>query len=229
MSWQFSPNAKKVRRAVYGHFLHGGWGKNNTAIMAETGLSQSEVEVALEELERGLMVMLQPGTHDVVKCPPWTNTPSRHAIAQNGKFVSFAGCSIEAINMSHCYPGDVVTIQSMCPQSGKHINLTFKDGQLLDLEPVGLVMHFGINPVFWEKDWFKACDNNNFFASAADVKSWETAHPEFKGVVLTAEQFPRLATYSRRLDFERGADVNPAIMLKFISDIGIPLPPGWAT
>ena len=66
MSWAFSDNAKKVRRSVYSHFLTQGRNENTAAIMAETGLSLDQVKDALLELERGLMVMLQPGTFDVV-------------------------------------------------------------------------------------------------------------------------------------------------------------------
>jgi len=227
MSWAFSDNAKKVRRSVYTHFLNLGRSENNATIMAETGLSLPQVKEALLELERGLMVMLQPGTMDVVKCPPWTNTPCRHVVESNGRFRCFAGCSVEAINMSYCYPGETVTIRSSCPQSGQEIVLQFKDGKLLDYSPKSLVMHFGMDPRTWEGDWFRACDNNNFFASPVTVAAWEREHPEFSGVLITVEQFQRLARYDKRLDFERGADVNPAIMLEFLKDIGAKVPASW--
>jgi len=178
MSWTFSGTAKKVRRSLYGHFLSAGRSENIAAIAAETGLSLGEVKEALLELERGLMVMLQPGTFNVVKCPPWTNTPGRHAVECNGRHRCYAGCSIEAINISFCYPGETMTIRSTCPHSANEILLHFKDGRVLDFRPSTLVMHFGINPVHWEGDWFRACEHNNFFASATEVESWERLHPE---------------------------------------------------
>jgi hypothetical protein len=227
MSWAFSDNAKKVRRSVYSHFLTQGRNENTAAIMAETGLSLDQVKDALLELERGLMVMLQPGTFDVVKCPPWTNTPCRHVVETDGRFRAFAGCSVEAINMSYCYPGETVTIRSSCPQTGEEITLTFKDGRLLDHTPRTLVMHFGIDPRKWQGDWFRACEHNNFFASPQTVAAWERARPEYTGAQITVEQFLRLARYNNRLDLDRGADVNPAVMLEFLKEIGVQVPAAW--
>ena len=227
MSWTFGEDAKKVRRSIYGHFLNRGGSENVSVVMAETGLSQTDVHTALEELERGLMVMLQPATHDVVKCPPWTNTPSRHAVENDGNHLCFAGCSIEAANMSYCYPGRTITIRTCCPHSAQEIVLRYKDGQILEYSPSTVVLHIGTNPLRWESDWFRACEHNNFFASAKDVRSWEEAHPELAGVTLTVQQFQQLAKYENRLDLERGADINPSIMVKFLADLGIRIPAAW--
>src|SRR5438046_3073798 len=63
--------------------------------------------------------------------------------------------------------------------------------------------------------------------SAAHVQAWETVHPEHTGAVIPIDKIPRLARYERRLDYERGADVNPAIMIQFLQEIGVALPEVW--
>ena len=91
MNWAFSENAKRVRRVLYEGFLAKGQSAGTVELLERTGLSPAELDAAIEELERGLMVMCPPGTHDVAKCPPWSNVPTRHAVEVSGRHAGYAG------------------------------------------------------------------------------------------------------------------------------------------
>lgn len=228
MTFAFSENAKRVRRAVYEQFLAKGCCDGTAALLRQTGLSPEMLDQTIEELERGLMVMCPPGTHDVAKCPPWTNVPTRHAIEVGGKHVAHAGCSLEAMNAPYCYPGEVVTIRTACPETGAEIVIRLKGNEQIEVTPASTVGHTGVDPAVWSDNWFHACANNNFFASPEAVKAWETKHPEYRGVTLNMEQLQLFAGYTNRLDYERGADKDdPRDANTMFGRLGVEIPAHW--
>ena len=228
MTWALSENAKLVRRKVYEQFLSKGCCDGTGALLKQTGLAPDVLDETIEELERALMVMCPPGTRDVAKCPPWTNVPTRHSIEVGGKHVAHAGCSLEAMNASYCYPGEVVTIRTACPETGTEIVIRLKGNEQLEVTPSTVVGHTGVDPAVWSDNWFHACAHNNFFASREAVAEWEAKHPEHRGVTLTMEQLQRFAGYTERLDYERGADPNePRDANTLFGRLGIEFPANW--
>lgn len=228
MTWAFSENAKRVRRIVYGQFLDRGCCEGTSALLRDTGLPPRELDETIEELERGLMVMCPPGTHDVAKCPPWSNVPTRHEIEVGGRKVGHAGCSLEAMNAAHCYPGEEMTIRTSCPETGTEIVIRLLGNEQLEVMPATTVGHTGVDPAVWSDNWFHACANNNFFASPEAVAAWEAKHPECRGVTLTMDQLKLFAGYTYRLDYERGADPNdPRDANTMFGRLGVDIPPHW--
>ena len=228
MTWAFTENAKLVRRAVYDQFLEKGCCDGTGALLKQTGLSPGALTEAMEELQRGLMVMCPPGTHDVAKCPPWTNVPTRHAVEVGGRHVCYAGCSLEAMNIAYCYPDQVVTLRSSCPETGTEIVIRLKGNEQLEVTPATTVGHTGVDPAVWSDNWFHACASNNFFASPEAVAAWENKHPEYRGVMLTMAQLQRFAGYTNRLDYERGADNNdPRDANTMFGSLGVEFPAHW--
>jgi hypothetical protein len=227
-NWPFTENAKRVRKVVYEGFLDAGQSVGTVELLERTGLSPVELGDAIEELERGLMVMCPPGTHDVAKCPPWTNVPTRHAIEVGGRRVGYAGCALEAMNAAFCYPDEVVTIRSSCPETGDEIVIRLKGNEQVEVSPPGAVGHTGVDPATWHDNWFHACANNNFFASADAARGWEAKHPEYHGVTLTMAQLKVFATYTYRLDYERGSDdYGPRDGQTMFGKLGVEVPDHW--
>lgn len=228
VNWEFTDEAKRVRRVVYEGFLATGKGVGTVELLQRTGLSPAELEAAIEELERGLMVMCPPGTHDVAKCPPWTNVPTRHAVEVGGRPACYAGCALEAMNIAYCYPDEVVTIRTSCPETGAEIVIGLRGNEQLDVSPPTTVGHTGVDPAKWSDNWFHGCAHNNFFASAQAVQAWEAKHPEHKGVTLTMDQLKVFATYTYRLDYERGSDdYGPRDGYSMFGKLGVEIPAHW--
>lgn len=80
MSWALSEGAKTLRRVIYEQLLDAGHGAGIGVLQEQTGFAPAELATAVDELERTLMVMCAPGSHDIAKCPPWSNIPTRHAV-----------------------------------------------------------------------------------------------------------------------------------------------------
>ena len=227
-NWEFSEEAKRVRRVVYEGFLASGKSVGTAELLTRTGLSPAALEAAIEELERGLMVMCPPGTHDVAKCPPWTNVPTRHAVDVGGRHAGYAGCALEAMNIAYCYPDEVVTIRSSCPETGTEIVIRLAGNEQLEVTPQATVGHTGVDPAKWGENWFHGCAHNNFFASPEAVRAWEAKHPEHQGVTLTMAQLKSFATYTYRRDYERGSDdYGPRDGYSMFGKLGVEIPPHW--
>jgi hypothetical protein len=228
MSWALSKNAKRVRRLVYEGFLQRGASIGTSELLKLSGLAPSELVEAMDELERALMVMCPPGTHDVAKCPPWSNVPTRHAVEKDGAHICHAGCMLEAMNIPYCYPGEVVTVRTSCPQTGQEIVLRLKGNEQVEVSPSTAVGHVGVDPACWSDNWFHACASNNFFSSPEAVADWEAHHPEHRGVTLGMKQLSRFARYTYRLDYERGADPNdPRDGETMFGSLDVPIPEHW--
>jgi len=229
MTWAFSENAKRVRRILYEQFLARGTSAGIGPLLAATGLNPETLNAAIDELQRGVMVMCPPGTYDVAKCPPWSNFPTRHRIEIRGKHVCHAGCALEAMNIGYCYPGEIVAVHSVCPWSGKEIVVRLRGNDVLEVSPQTVVGHVGLDPARWAQNWFHACDNTNFFVSVEAVQAWEAKDPDLRGLLLTMDQLRVLSTYQNRLDYERGADEVAGGLKAFtlFGKLGVPLPSHW--
>jgi len=132
------------------------------------------------------------------------------------------------MNLAYCYPDQIVTLRTSCPETGTEIVIRLRGNEQLEVTPSTTVGHTGVDPAVWSDNWFHACANNNFFASPEAVKVWEARHPEYQGVTLTMAQLQRFAGYTERLDYERGADPNdPRDANTLFGGLGVELPPHW--
>ncbi len=225
--WVFSDNAKTVRRYLYERFATCGCSENVHSMHRGTGLSITEVKEALDELERGVMLMLERDTDDVlIKCPPWANFPTRHEVEKDGQRITYAGCAYEAVNISYCYPGERVTIRSYCPQCTGRIGFDITDDDISTPTPETAMLHIGVNPRDWPLNWVHACANNNFFCSQAHVDAWERAHPEHRGVAIPIARARELTAYRHRYDYERGPDGSTVGVLDKLRKV-VTLPSHW--
>lgn len=229
MGWSFSPHALGVRRHVYEEFLASGRCSNAAGIMHATGLSRHELRAALDELERGVMVMLERDTDGVIiKCPPWANMPTPHVIELDGREVGYAGCALEALNMCFVYPEGRVRIRSACPDCGEAIVLDFDQYDLAGYGPRGIVLHVGVDPRRWGENWVAACANNNFFVDAEHVRRWEAEFPQHRGVTVAIEDARERIHYRNRLDYDRGADGGDGrAMVEWLRSRGT-IPDAWS-
>ena len=223
--FDLTDNAKKVRRYLEDYYIERGRGPNVAQIAKDLELNQNQTWHALYQLERGVQVMLVPGTENIVKMPPFSDVATRHKVTVDGESKWYAGCAGESCAINAMFPGKTVTIESMCPDCWEPIKVETKDRTLLSLQPEGALLHIGIHPDKFREDWNVTCDSINFFIDSDHVAKWETALPEKRGATMPVAQGLKwvdgVAT-TRYWNYDRGPDVGagPA-MLDGFREMGI--------
>jgi hypothetical protein len=211
--FEFSADAKRVRRFLEDTFIEHGRGPTPMALGAALGLSQSATWDALWELERGVQVMFVPGTENIVKMPPFSNVPTRHEVSVDGERRWYAGCAGESCAINGLFPGRTVTIQSSCPDCWEPIEVVTRDRQLIAVTPETTIMHWGVHARRFTDDWIVTCDSINFFRSPEHVAVWEAAVPERRGIMMSVElgigAVENIAT-QRYWNYDRGPDLAGA-------------------
>jgi alkylmercury lyase-like protein len=208
--FELSDDAKRVRRFFEDHFLERGTGPDIATLLDEIGLSQERTWDALHELERGVQVMFVPGTESFVKMPPFSYVPTRHRVELADGRRWYAGCAGEACAANGLFPGQEVTVRSTCPDCWEPITIRTMDQQLLSADPPDAVIHFGIHPREFGRNWIVTCDNINFFKSAEHVAEWEKAFPHKHGVTMPVAMGPQWVAgiaKARYWNYDRGPDV----------------------
>ena len=215
--FEMTENAKKVRLYLEDFFIEHGRSPNLPRIMRDNGLDQNQTWHALWQLERAVQVMFVPGSEDIVKVPPFSNAATRHRVTVDGESKWFAGCAGESCAVNAMFPGKTVTVDSHCPCCWEPIRFSAKDRQLVDFEPKTAVLHIGVSPHNFRKDWIVTCDSINFFIDADHVAVWEKAWPQKRGVYMPAPNgiawVDRVAS-TRHYDYNRGPDVANGDMIR---------------
>jgi hypothetical protein len=211
--FEFSADAKRVRRFLEDTFIRDGRGPTPVGIAAALDLSQSATWDALWELERGVQVMFVPGTEDIVKVPPFSNLPTRHRVEVDGEQRWYAGCAGESCAINGLFPGRTVTIHSTCPDCWEPVEVVTRDRQLISVSPDTALMHWGVHARRFTDDWIVTCDSINFFRSPEHVAAWETAVPERRGITMSVAlgiaTVEDIAT-QRYWNYDRGPDLAQA-------------------
>jgi hypothetical protein len=207
-SFEFTPDAKRVRQYLYEHFLAHGSGPDLAAILRDLEFNQDQVWEALHQLERANFVVFVPGTEDILKVPPFSSVPNRHRVTAEDGRTWYAGCALEACSLNAFLPGVRVTVRSTCPNCWKPIVFGARDREFLFIDPESAVVHVGTHPRDFRNDWIVTCDSINFFCCREDVAVWEEAIPERKGVTSPIQTALKRTEMSSklRLDYDRPAN-----------------------
>ncbi|MDA8044375.1 MAG: alkylmercury lyase family protein [Actinomycetota bacterium] len=169
-----------------------------------------------------------PGTENLVEMPPFSYVPTRHRVTVEDGRGWYAGCAGEACAINGLFPGQTVTITSRCPDCWEAVVLRAKDRALVDLEPDTALIHIGIHPRDFSREWNITCDNINFFRSQDHVDLWEAEFPEKKGIVIPAQkalEWVEGISRSRYWDYDRGPDVASGEMIvESFAALGVDIP-----
>jgi len=208
-AFQVTADAKRVRRYLEDHFLQHGYGPGIRDIVTDLVLPQQRVWDALHVLERAVQVMFVPGTQNLVKVPPFSYVPTRHrAVVDDGRSWHI-GCAGEACAIHGLFPGQTVTLTSLCPDCWTDIEITIRDGVVTGMKPETAVIHMGMHPRDFPAEWNETCDSFNFFASAEHVRTWEAALPHKRGVRISVDSMIKLVegvSSTRYWNYDRGSD-----------------------
>jgi hypothetical protein len=203
--FEFSDDAKRVRKFLYDYFLAHGTSPELRTISEELELSQERTWDGLHELERANFVVFVPGTEDILKVPPFSAVPNRFRVtAEDGRHW-YAGCAGESTTLNAFLPGVAVAVSSTCPTCWGPITFELRDRELLSLQCEAGVIHIGTHPDHFRENWIVTCDSINFFCSPEHVTEWEQAVPERRGAHFPIQNATKWtnAVAPMRLDYDR--------------------------
>jgi len=118
------------------HFKEAGQAPHYTELAREMGVTPDEGRLALHALmDSPFPCWLHPGTDYIGSFPPFSNIPTQYRISVGGMDKWFAQCGFEALAMRWLFPGERVSIDSLCLNSGGPIRIEMRDEELLSADP----------------------------------------------------------------------------------------------
>jgi len=91
---------------------------------------------------------LHPETDYIASFPPLNNLPTQYRVTVRGEQRRFAQCGFEATSVTWLFPGTTVRVEAPCLDCGQPMVLEMRDGELITIDPPGLVGHlnWGFGP-----------------------------------------------------------------------------------
>ena len=137
---------RRVRHAVYAHFIEHGIGPELEDLARRAETTAAEAASGLEALAKSHDLVLRPGTHEVWMAHPFSGVETGHRV-QTPEMAYWANCAWDALGIPAMLGVDADTFVP-CPQSGEHLTLSVRDGEL---QPEDAVVHFLVPPRdFWK-------------------------------------------------------------------------------
>jgi alkylmercury lyase len=112
---------------------------------AALGLSESDAAAAFERLAASRVIVLKPGTRDVLMAAPLSAVPTPHVVRMADGLSHYGNCVWDALGViaMRGLDGDVETV---CEDCQSPLRLTVRDGVL---EPTDTVVHFAVPAARW--------------------------------------------------------------------------------
>ena len=89
---------------------------------------------------------------DFVECwAPFSNIPTNHLITIDGEQRWYGQCGLESLAATWVVPDREVRIDSFCLDCAETVTVVQRNGEVLDIDPVGAVGH--MNEPFSRGDW----------------------------------------------------------------------------
>jgi mercuric reductase len=115
---------------------------------AALGVSESDAAAAYERLAANRVIVLQPGTRDVLMAAPLSAVPTPHVVRMADGRLHYANCVWDALGVIAMLgmDGDVETV---CADCEAPLRLTLR-GEAL--QPTDAVVHFAVPAARWWED-----------------------------------------------------------------------------
>ena len=139
--------ASELRRLIYDRTLTTGIPPAVAELAAASGLDLADVRNGLQPLAAGRIVVLQPGSGELLMVPPFSAVPTPFVV-ESPRHSSFANCAWDALGVAVmlCQPVEVVTACGCC---GESMRLDVSP----DAAPNGTgVIHFAVPARRWWDD-----------------------------------------------------------------------------
>lgn len=137
-----------VRLHIYREFLARGAPPGVRDAARALKLSEAEVAAAYDRLASGRVIVLRPGTHDIVMAAPLSAVPTRFVVRVGDERSYYANCIWDGLGVLAML-GATGVVDALCGDCDEPLALRVRDGRL---EPNGAVVHFAIPAARWWED-----------------------------------------------------------------------------
>ncbi|MBN7303155.1 alkylmercury lyase family protein [Mycobacteroides abscessus subsp. bolletii] len=206
---ELSVSARAIRARIMDQVRGSGTAPTIRELREEFGLTSSELDSVLRDLEGAICVAIQDEEHadsplfqdepfaqpalgEIVYARPFANFENHYRVTVDGLQRWYAECAVEACAISGQFPGAEVVVTSTCRQTGTPIRLVGHNGVLVDFEPATLRVHLAYPVREMPHRVVGWCDYNSFFASEDAANEWRKSHPEINGVTRSPLEMSRL-------------------------------------
>lgn len=112
---------------------------------AALGLSEPDAAAAYDRLAANRVIVLEPGTRDVLMAAPLSAVPTQHLVRMADGLSHYANCVWDALGViaMRGLGGDVETV---CEDCKSPLRLTVRNGALV---PADSVVHFAVPAARW--------------------------------------------------------------------------------
>ena len=140
----------RVRLHILTELLERGVAPGAPDAAAALGIPEADAIAAYDRLAAGRVIVLRPGTRDVMMAAPLSAVPTPHIVRLAGGPARYGNCVWDAMGVlaMTARDGDVDTT---CEDCGSALRLTVRNGEL---EPTDAVVHFAVPASRWWEDIF---------------------------------------------------------------------------
>jgi alkylmercury lyase-like protein len=134
-----------VRLHILGELIAGGTAPSAGDTGAALGVSESHAAAAYDRLAANRVIVLQPGTRDVLMAAPLSAVPTPHVARMADGQSHYGNCVWDALGVIAMLgrDGDIETVCADCEAA---LTLTVRNGAL---EPTDAVVHFAVPAARW--------------------------------------------------------------------------------
>lgn len=137
-----------VRLHIYRSFLDTGMPPTVAETSRSLSMTEDDAARAYQRLADGRVIVLRPGTHDVLMAAPLSAVPTRYPVTPVGGREYYANCIWDAMGV-FAMLGQDGDIDSSCADCNEPLSLSVRNNELL---PSDAVVHFAIPAADWWKD-----------------------------------------------------------------------------
>ena len=137
-----------VRLHIYRSFLAHGAPPAVAETARSLSMTEGDAALAYQRLADARVIVLRPGTHDVLMAAPLSAVPTRYRVTPEGGRAYFANCIWDAMGVFTIL-GQDGDIDTSCPDCEESFELRIRNNAL---ETSDAVVHFAVSAADWWKD-----------------------------------------------------------------------------
>jgi hypothetical protein len=137
-----------VRLHIYRWFLENGAPPSVADTARSLSMTEGDATAAYQRLADGRVIVLSPGTHDVLMAAPLSAVPTLYRVKPSGGREYFANCIWDAMGVFTML-GQDGDVDTTCPDCNEPLALHVRNGALV---PSDAVVHFAVPAAEWWKD-----------------------------------------------------------------------------
>jgi len=137
-----------VRLHIFRELIAGGAAPSVGDTAAALGVPTSDAATAYDRLAANRVIVLRPGTRDVLMAAPLSAVPTPHAVRMADGRSHYGNCVWDALGVI-AMVGEDGDVETVCADCETPLTLTVRAGAL---EPSDAVVHFAVPAAGWWED-----------------------------------------------------------------------------